>query len=233
MNSVRVLLASDLSLPRAGLRLILESIPGFTIVGEVVRAAAAAEQIGVIQPDVVVMSVSSRAGFGTLLIEELVRVHRTVRIVALSVRNESSYIRLLISAGARGYVCEQSPPIELFQAIQEAAQDRIYIDSQVETLVGHESLGDVKVDAAAGAPKRPAFLSRREADVLRLLARGFSNQQVADNLLLSVKTAETYRTRLTRKLGVKNRADLFRMAYEVGMIDLSDLSDLTASGKTI
>ncbi len=224
MESIRLLLASDYALPRAGLRLLLESVSGFVVVGEVAQASSLAEQINLAQPDVVVMSMAPRSGFGTSLIESLAQEHRTLNLVAISTHEESSFVRLLISAGVRGYVCEQSPPIELFQAIRDAAQGRIYIDSLVSSRTGQESLSKVKSDAAVDGPRRPAFLSRRETDVLKLLARGFTNQQVADNLLLSVKTAETYRVRLTRKLGVKSRSELFNYAFEVGMVDLNDLT---------
>ena len=224
MESIRLLLASDYALPRAGLRLLLESVSGFVVVGEVAQASSLAEQINLAQPDVVVMSMAPRSGFGTSLIESLAQEHRTLKLVAISTHDESSFVRHLISAGVRGYVCEQSPPIELFQAIRDAAQGRIYIDSLVASRTGQESLSKVKSDAAVDGPRRPAFLSRRETDVLKLLARGFTNQQVADNLLLSVKTAETYRVRLTRKLGVKSRSELFNYAFEVGMVDLNDLT---------
>ena len=224
MESIRLLLVSDYALPRAGLRLLLESVSGFVVVGEVAQASSLAEQINLAQPDVVVMSMAPRSGFGTSLIESLAQEHRTLKLVAISTHDESSFVRLLISAGVRGYVCEQSPPIELFQAIRDAAQGRIYIDSLVASRTGQESLSKVNSDAAVDGPRRPAFLSRRETDVLKLLARGFTNQQVADSLVLSVKTAETYRVRLTRKLGVKSRSELFNYAFEVGMVDLNDLT---------
>ncbi len=224
MESLRLLLASDYALPRAGLRLLLESISGFVVVGEINQAGSLSEQIKLVQPNVVVMTVSPRSGFGTSLIESLAQEHQALNLVAISTHDESSFVRLLISAGVRGYVCEQSPPIELFQAIREAAQGKIYIDSLVSSRTGQESLSKVNVDAAVDGPGRPAFLSGRETDVLKLLARGFTNQQVADSLVLSVKTAETYRVRLTRKLGVKTRSELFNYAFEVGMVDLNDLT---------
>lgn len=224
MESLRLLLASDYALPRAGLRLLLESVSGFVIVGEIDQAGSLSEQTKLVQPNVVVMTVSPRSGFGTSLIESLAQEHQALNLVAISTHDESSFVRLLISAGVRGYVCEQSPPTELFQAIREAAEGRIYIDSLVSSRTGQESLCKVNADVAVDGPRRPAFLSGRETDVLKLLARGFTNQQVADSLVLSVKTAETYRVRLTRKLGVKTRSELFNYAFEVGMVDLNDLT---------
>ena len=224
MGSIRILLASDLALPRAAMRLMLESIAEFVVVAEVDHSDELDKQLDLVQADVLVISVVAGTRFDSTRIASLVQKYPQIHIVGLSSRDESPFVRLLISAGVLGYVCEQSPPTELFQAIREAAQGKIYIDSQVTKRAGLESLSKVNSDVGVVGPKRPAFLSRRETDVLRLLAQGFTNQQVADNLVLSVKTAETYRVRLMRKLGVKNRAELFRYAYEVGMIDPQQLS---------
>jgi two-component system, NarL family, response regulator NreC len=218
MNPIRLVLAYDSALLRAALRLLLDKEPGLTVVTEADSGASVQNYMRYNRPDVVVMSISARTGMGTSLIEWLVRHLPSCRVVALSPRDEASFVRLLISAGAAAYVCEQSPPSELFAAIREAAYGRTYIDQHVASRGDWEPLGKVKVGQAVGAARRTPFLSRRETEVLKLLARGYTNQQVADTLTLSVKTAETYRVRLTRKLGVKTRAELFRYAYEVGMI---------------
>ena len=212
MNSIRILLASDLALLRAALRLMLDAVSGFSVVAEVNHPDELETQFGLTQPDVLVMSISTGTGFGSALIETLVQKHPQVGIVALSSHDETSFVRLLISAGVCGYVSEHSPTNELYQAIREAAKGKTYIDSLVAARAGQESLRKLKSDIGLGGPKRPAFLSRRETEVLKLLARGFTNQQVADNLLLSVKTAETHRARIMRKLNLSSLAELVRYA---------------------
>ena len=224
MNPIRLVLAYDSALLRTALRLLLEKEPGLTVVTEADSAESVQTYMRHNRPDVVVMSISARSGMGTSLIEWLVRHHPSCRVVALSPRDEASIVRLLISAGAAAYVCDKSPPSELFAAIREAAHGRTYIDQHVARGADRGLLGNMKGGQTVGRARRRPFLSRRETEVLKLLARGYTNQQVADTLTLSVKTAETYRVRLTRKLGVKTRAELFRYAYEVGMIGPDQLS---------
>ncbi|MBC7820840.1 MAG: response regulator transcription factor [Planctomycetaceae bacterium] len=222
MSAIRLLLAHELALPRAALRLLLESDSGVTVVAEADQAEQLQEQLRVHHPDLILMAISQRAGLGTSLIETLRRQGVKSRVIAVSPRDEMSFVRLLIAAGAAGYVCERSPVSELRAALREVAQGRTFIDSSIVDRADPESLSKMK-NAAAGL-KSSGFLSKRETEVLQMLAQGFTNQQVADALSLSVKTAETYRVRLTRKLGVKSRVELFRYAFEVGMIGPDQLS---------
>lgn len=217
MNSLHLLLAHELTLPRAALRLLLESEVGIAVVGEADTAARLQEQLRVHRPDVVLMTISQRAGFGTSLIESLHRHGSKVRIIALSPHDELSFVRLLMAAGASGFVCERSPVAELRNALREVAHGHTYIDSSIADRADSATLGKITRNGE-GRPRPSTFLSKRETEVLRMLAQGFTNQQVADALSLSVKTAETYRVRLTRKLGVKSRAELFRYAFDVGMV---------------
>lgn len=221
MNSLRILLAHELTLPRAALRLLLENEGGTTIAAEADNARRVQEQLRTHRVDVVLMAVSQRAGLGSALIETLQRQDSKTRVIALSPHNDFSFVRLLMAAGAAGYVSEHSTVAELKTALQEVSQGNTYIDSSISEQTDPQMVARIK--AAEAGQKPPPFLSKRESEVLRMLARGFTNQQVADALSLSVKTAETYRVRLTRKLGVKSRAELFRYAFEVGMVGPDEL----------
>lgn len=216
MNTLQLLLAHELTLSRAALRLLLESEVGITVVAEADTADRLQEQLQVHRPDLILMTLSQRAGFGSSLIESLQRQNPKIRIIAISPRDELSFVRLLMAAGAAGYVSERSPVAELRNALREVARGHTYIDTSIADRADPATLGKMK--KSEGRQKPTAFLSKRETEVLRMLAQGFTNQQVADALTLSVKTAETYRVRLTRKLGVKSRAELFRYAFEVGMV---------------
>lgn len=222
MGVIRLLLAHELALPRAALRSLLESDAEVTVVAEADNSDQLQEQLRTHHPDVILMTVSQRAGLGSSLIETLRRQDVKTSVIAVSPRNEVPFVRLLMAAGAAGYVCERSPVSELRTALREVAQGRTFIDSSIADRTGSESLGKMK--NAASGPKSSAFLSKRETEVLQMLAQGFTNQQVADALSLSVKTAETYRVRLTHKLGVKSRAELFRYAFEIGMIGPDQLA---------
>ena len=216
MNSLHLLLAHELTLPRAALRLLLESEVGIAVIAEADTADRLQEQIRAHRSDLILMTLSQRAGFGISLIELLQRQNPKTRIIVLSPHDELSFTRLVMAAGAAGYVSERSSAAELRNALREVAHGHTYIDSSISDRADPATLGKMK--NLEGRQKPSAFLSKRETEVLRMLAQGFTNQQVADALTLSVKTAETYRVRLTRKLGVKSRAELFRYAFEVGMV---------------
>ena len=221
MTAIRLLLAHDLSLSRAALRLLLESAQEVEIVAEAHHPSMLEEQLRLSKPDVVVMVVSGRAGFSVSEIE-VIRQRSTARIVVVSSRDEAAFVRMLLAAGASAYVCEQSAPAELSLAIRAAALGEIYIDAIVASQAAKRSLGK----QTGHSLRAPAFLSVRETEVLQLLARGFTNKQIADKLSVSIKTAETYRARMIRKLGVKTRSELFRYAFEVGMIGPEQLPEV-------
>ena len=216
MDSLHLLLAHELTLPRAALRSLLESEVGVMVVAEADTADRLQEQLHAHLPDLILMTLSQRAGFGSSLIESLQRQNPKTKIIAISPHDELSFVRLLMAAGAAGYVSERSPAAELRNALREVAHGHTYIDSSIADRADPATLGKLK--KSEGRQKPSAFLSKRETEVLRMLAQGFTNQQVADALTLSVKTAETYRVRLTRKLGVKSRSELFRYAFDVGMV---------------
>jgi two-component system response regulator NreC len=216
MNSLRLLLVHELALPRAALRTLLENEVGVSVVAEADSPNRVQEQLRVHRADVILLTLSQRAGIGSSFIESLRQQNPKIRIIAVSPHDEISFVRLLMAAGAAGYVCERSPVIELRAALREAAHGHTYIDSLIADRADTAVIGRLR--NAEGRQRPPGFLSKRETEVLRMLAQGFTNQQVADALTLSVKTAETYRVRLTRKLGVKSRAELFRYAFEVGMV---------------
>ena len=216
MSSTHLLLAHELTLARAALRSLLDAEEGVSVVSEADTVERLHEQMQAHRVDAILMTLSQRVGFGSSLIESLSRENPNVKIIAISPRDELSFVRLLMAAGTAGYVCERSPVSELRNALREVASGRTYIDCSISDRADPVALSKMK--SSEGRHKPSTFLSKRETEVLRMLAQGFTNQQVADALGLSVKTAETYRVRLTRKLGVKSRAELFRYAFEVGMV---------------
>jgi DNA-binding NarL/FixJ family response regulator len=129
--------------------------------------------------------------------------------------DDAAYLRSALSAGATGYLVKQAADTELMSAIRAVHAGRTFVD-----LTQSPGTASRRDGAMAGEPQAPKKLSRREREVLRLLAQGHSNQQIADAIGLSVKTVETYRTRLSTKLGLKGRAELYRFAAESGILDI-------------
>jgi two-component system response regulator NreC len=148
-------------------------------------------------------------------IERLLGLEPAPRVLVLTMHDDPAYLRSALQAGASGYIVKEAADVELLTAIRAVHQGRTFVD-----------LGRPPDPARRGAPLRHSNtaeqrkrLSRREAEVLRLLAQGHTNQEVAEQLAVSIKTIETYRKRLHEKLELKTRAQLFRFAFESGLLD--------------
>jgi two-component system response regulator NreC len=149
------------------------------------------------------------------VIRQVLHACPTTRVLILTMHDDPAYLASALAAGAAGYVVKKVADSELLLAIRAVHAGRTFVDL-TQTLRPPRHAEPERVDAPRQPPKE---LSRREREVLRLLAQGHSNQQVADEIRLSVKTVETYRTRLREKLGLKGRAELYRFAVESGILD--------------
>jgi two-component system response regulator NreC len=213
MNPIRVLIADDHSVLRAGLRMLLDAQSGIDVVGEAADGVEVSRRAKELRPDIVLMDLSMPGPPSGEVIRAVLRACPKTRVLILTMHDDAAYLRSALSAGATGYLVKKAADTELMSAIRAVHAGRTFVD-----LTQTPGLADLsaKVDGQREPPKR---LSRREREVLRLLAQGNSNQQIADTIRLSVKTVETYRTRLSEKLGLKGRAELYRFAAESGILD--------------
>lgn len=210
MSRIRLLLIDDHAVVREGVRALLGADTRFEIVGEAPDAASALEAVDRLAPDVVVLDLSLPDTNGTQLARSLKERRPDVKMLALTVHEEGGYLRGMLDAGARGYVLKRSAPSELVRAVEVVAEGGTYLDP---ALAGHliSKIG----------PRRPAAsapLSEREREVVRHVAHGYSNKEIAAKLDVSVKTVETYRYRASEKLGLRSRADLVRYAIDQGWL---------------
>jgi two-component system response regulator NreC len=215
MSAIRVLIADDHAVLRAGLRMLLGAHRDIEVVGDVadgVEAAACAREL---RPDVVLLDLSMPGPRSGSVIRSVLRASPNTRVLILSMHDDAAYLRSALSAGASGYLVKRAADSELLSAIRAVHAGRTFVD-MTETSGRAQATSVSEATAASETPKR---LSRREREVLRLLAQGHSNQQIADDIRLSVKTVETYRTRLSEKLRLKGRAELYRYAQESGLLD--------------
>ncbi len=213
MAELRVLVADDHAVVRRGLKALIDTEPGMTVVGEAADGREAVTRVCGLLPDVVVMDVSMPGLTGSLTTERLRRECPAVKVLALTVHEDKGYIRQLLTAGASGYALKRAAPEELIRAIQVVAAGGMYLDPTVAVkVVG----GFVKVPVKGAA--KTGELSEREAEVARLTAAGHGNKEIAARLDLSVKTVETYRARSLEKLGLKSRAELVRYAFQQGWL---------------
>jgi len=218
MPGIRVLIADDHAVLRAGLRLLIGAQADMEVVGE---AAGGPETVHIAQattPHVVLLDLSMPGGRFTRTIEHLVRVAPGARVLVLTMHDDPAYLRAALLAGASGYIVKKAADVELLTAIRAVHNGRTFVDltRPGEEVQGHE-IQRVSRDSPAAEHSRP--LSGREAEVLRLLAQGHTNREAAHHLAVSVKTIETHRKRLSDKLGLKSRAQLFRFAVEAGLLE--------------
>jgi DNA-binding NarL/FixJ family response regulator len=215
MSSIRVLIADDHAVLRAGLRMLLEAQTDIVVVGEASDGAEAPVKALALRPDVVLLDLSMPGPASGEVIRQVLRASPTSRVLILTMHDDPAYLASAMLAGAAGYVVKKVADTELLQAIRAVHAGRTFVDL-TRSSDPHRRPISSPSDQRQGVPKD---LSRREVDVLRLLAQGHSNQQIADRIHVSVKTVETYRTRLSDKLGLKGRAELYRFAVESGILD--------------
>ena len=218
MSRIRVLIADDHAVVRAGLRMLIGTQPDMEVVGEAADGPETVLKTRAARPDVVVLDLSMPGPRSTLTIERLVRLEPSPRILILTMHDDPAYFRSAFMAGATGYVVKDAADVEVLTAIRVVHRGRTFSDltRSHDPAPGHSARPTRPGRPAAGGGK---LLSRREAEVLRLLAQGFTHQEVADQLVLSIKTVDTYRKRLHEKLDLKSRAQLFRFAFESGLLD--------------
>ena len=213
---IRVLTADDHAILRAGVRMLINAQPDMTVVAEATNGQEAVTLCEVHRPDVAILDQSMPVTTGIRAAGQIHESCPRTRILILTMHADPEYLRSAVAAGAAGYLTKRAADLELIQAIRTIHSGRPYIDSSLGfSLI--ERLSSRKSDAGESPRERP-LLSRREEEVLTLLARGHTNQEVADRLFLSVKSIETYRARLAQKLGLKRRADLVRYALEIGLL---------------
>jgi two-component system response regulator NreC len=210
--STRVLIVDDHAVVRSGLKLVLEAEDGIEPVGEAGTARDAVFEARSTKPDVILLDVVMPDQSGLEIIPTLLQEHPEVRILVLSMQDDPRYVREAFAAGARGYVLKEAADNEVVAAVREVASGGRYV---------HPELG-ARLVAAESEERRRANedpLSERESEVLRLLALGHTNQEIAKQLFISVRTAETHRAHIMQKLRLSSRAELVRYALERGLME--------------
>ncbi len=211
---LRILLADDHVVVRQGLKLLIEGQKDMIVVSEAGDGASAVQQAHELKPDVIIMDISMPGMNGLVATRALKRSLPDAVIVTLTRHSDDAYLQELMRAGASAYVLKQSAPVELIQAIRACAAGGQYLDSALTARVTAGFLGrDLKkLNQAAASP------SERESEVLRLIAGGYSNKEIASRLTLSVKTVEAHKANAMRKLGLNGRIDIVKYAILQGWL---------------
>jgi DNA-binding NarL/FixJ family response regulator len=210
--TTRVLIVDDHAIVRAGLRLLVDAEDDLETVGEAGDGREAVFEARSRKPDVILMDVLMPEQGGLETLPTLVREHPEVKVLILSMEDDPRYVREAFSAGASGYVLKEAADSELVAAIREVARGGRYV---------HPELGARLIEAEMAAVRKADEdpLSEREHEILRLLALGHTNQEIAAKLYISVRTAETHRAHVMQKLRLTTRAELVSYAIAHGLLE--------------
>ena len=217
MDKIRVLLADDHAVLRAGLRLLLNSQDDMEVVGEADTGAQAVAQARQLHPDIVLLDITMSGADGLGAVREIKEDNPDTKVLALTMHDDESYLRHVLEAGGAGYVLKRSADTELLSAIRAVQQGGTFLHPEHA-----KALLEPTVETAEELKKKGSdsydLLSDREQQVLKFLALGHTNKQIAEKLFISVKTVETYRARVQEKLGLRGRAALVRYALQRGLL---------------
>jgi two-component system response regulator NreC len=212
--TIRVLIVDDHAVVRSGLRHVLEAESDIEVVGEASDMSEAVLEARAQKPDVVLMDVVMPGASGIEATPAVLKEAPAAKVLVLSMQDDPRYVREAFSAGASGYVLKEAADTEVVGAVREVAGGGSYV---------HPTLGArlVTAEAEERAREEDDPLSEREREVLRLLALGHTNQEIAESLYLSVRTVETHRAHIMQKLRLSNRAELVRYAIDHGFLEES------------
>lgn len=220
MQPIRVLLADDHVILREGLRTLINSQPDMQVVAEAANGTEALLRAQEETPEVICLDLTMPGMGGIQVIERLRLDCPQIRVLVLTMHNDAAYLRAALAAGCRGYIVKTTPLSILLEALRQVAAGKVYID---ETLREHLTGAATEVRLGVNVPEEGATsasqLSPRERAVLEGLVQGYTHQEIADKLHVSIKTVETYRSRVREKLGLRTRADFVRYALEVGLLN--------------
>jgi two-component system response regulator NreC len=210
-KKTRVLVVDDHAVVRSGIRSLLSAEPDFDVVGEASNAREAIFEARALKPDVILLDVVMPGESGIEVLPKLKKEAPDAKVLVLSMQDDPRYVREAFAQGANGYVLKEAADAEVVLAVREIAAGGDYV---------HPALGARMVAAEAQARAAAAAdpLSEREREVLRLLALGHTNQEIAKQLYISVRTAETHRAHIMQKLGLTTRAELVRHAIAHGLL---------------
>jgi DNA-binding NarL/FixJ family response regulator len=214
LSAIRVLLADDHHLVRAGIRALLQSIDGVDVVGEAADGREAIRLSAELHPTIVFMDITMPGLNGLEATAQIVKEQPGTRVIILSMNSAEEFVLQAIRVGASGYLLKNAKTAELEQALRSVAEGQTHFSPAVSGHVIHDSKRRMEED-----PKSRTALTRRQEEVLKLVAEGNSTKQIAKQLGITVKTVETHRSQIMDVLGIREIAGLTRYAIRIGLVD--------------
>jgi two-component system response regulator NreC len=215
-QKIRVMIADDHAILRAGLRMLVNAQTDMDVVSEASDGEKAVETARETKPDVALLDLTMPRMGGMKALEEIVRDCRKTRVLVLTMHDDPAYLRSALASGASGYLLKRAVDAELIAAIRAVHRGGIFVDPRLANILVQDVM--TKGKPKTGSIRPVNILSRRELQVLTLVARGYTSQEIAKQIAVGVKTIETYRSRLTEKLGLRTRSDVIRFAVQTGLL---------------
>ncbi len=212
--SIRILIADDHGVLRAGLRALLNTEPDMEVVGEAADGDEVIRRVSALNPDIVLMDLSMSNTGGIQATRQLKEKYPDISVLILTVHDDDNLLHEAIQSGASGYILKRAVGTELINAIHSISRGELYIHPAMTRALLSQSSEPTEVKRS-----EEVTLTRRELDVLRLIARGYSNRQTATQLKISVRTVESHRANLMAKLDLHSRVELVRYAAEHGLLN--------------
>jgi len=215
-SPIRILIADDHAVLRAGLRMLLDAEPDMQVVGEAGDGTTALERARELIPDVVLLDLTMPRMGGLDALRRMREASSKARVLILTMHDDEDYLREVLAAGGAGYVLKRAADVELLSAVRAVYRGGTYLHAAhtKALLAGRKSQRGAREQEGS-----EVCLSQREGEILRLIALGYTSRQAADKLHLSPKTVDTYRGRLMLKLNLSNRAELVRYALGQGLLE--------------
>lgn len=217
MDKIRILLADDHTLIRRGIATLLQSMKDFSIVGEAEDGEDAVHKTGELRPDVIVIDLSMPKLSGIEATKIIKKRYPETNVLVLTMHENEEYVYQILKSGASGYVLKSAGRNELAAAIRATAKGEKFFSPKISQLMADGYVKRVE-QRTSDSPKGDVPLTRREREILTLVASGLTNQQIADQLFISPRTVDTHRTNIMQKLAIHDLANLVRYAIEHGII---------------
>lgn len=214
LTDIKVLLVDDHAVLRDGLRMVLDAQPGIAVIGEAEDGRQALDLVERLHPDVAVMDIAMPNMNGAEATRQIKRRFPAVRVLILTMHENQQYLAQIIKAGAIGCVLKRSAGSELVTAVRAAARGESYFSPTLATML----LDTYRLRLLENGQDETSLLTEREREILQLVAEGKNNQEIADTLVISIKTVQTHRAHMMEKLNAHDRTDLVKHAIRLGMI---------------
>jgi two-component system, NarL family, response regulator NreC len=219
-TKIRIMIVDDHAIVRSGLKMLINAQPDMEVVAEAPDGTQVVQMALETKPDVALMDITMPRASGMQALQDVARRCPETRVLILSMHEDAAYLRSALAAGACGYVLKRSVDVELLAAIRAVNSGRIFVDPSLAGAVVEDLIP--RKHTPHGPTNPLEILSERELQVLKLIAQGYSNQQIAERIFVSVKTVETYRSRIADKLELRQRSDMVRFALRTGLLTSED-----------